>query len=109
MKQIDGLLKLLTEAGFTANIWRGSRIYLNGYGRDIKAWIEIDDPDAPFEEDAPYAGCNLKVFSDCEQSRKWLINRAKQVKHEIMWELHNTKITSYVMGEPCKNWEDVGL
>ena len=100
---IEALKGELIEAGFKAAIWQGRRVYLNGYGRDVKAWIEPEVPDAPAPNDI-YAGCSLKVFSNCDQSHKWLVNRAKQMKHLIMQQLADSGI---VKDEICQSWQDV--
>jgi hypothetical protein len=108
--QIVALTARLNEAGFKACIWKGSRIYLNGYGRDMKCYITFDDPDA----DAAtltgamglFDGAALKVYSDTEQSRAWLVNRAKQVKHVIMLRLAEAGV---VTGPVCETWREVIL
>ena len=110
MRQIDAMCAKLNAEGFEAKTWKDQRIYLNGYGRDIKAYITFDDPthdlNVEDESDTLFAGCGLKVYSDCEQSRSWLINRAKQVKHSIMLRLNELNIIPW---EVCKNWQEVIL
>ena len=44
--QIDQLTNFLNDNGFKARPWREFRVYLNGYGKDIKAYIELDEPTA---------------------------------------------------------------
>ena len=102
---IDALEEALKEAGFKARQWKGFRIYLNGYGRDIKAYIELDEPDAAAPEDL-YEGCVLKVFSNAAQSTRWRVNRAKQVKHDIALRLNAVGITT---GPVCEHWQDIIL
>jgi|TARA_R100000049_G_C1931506_1_gene75466 hypothetical protein len=109
-----------------AKVWHGrddvfSRLYINGAGRDIKAFIEIpvEDHDG-LDVDAGaidylYQGCVLKVFSSANQDRKWLGNRAKQVKHGYMLALAEIdKETSGALfgslgADVCEDWRDVGL
>lgn len=101
--QIEALAAVLKEKGFSCSIWQNSRIYLNGYGKDISAFITFDDPT---EEDFqnPYSGCCLKVFTKTEAPKSWRVNRCKQVKHKIMLGM------GYIVGsEPCERWEDVIL
>jgi hypothetical protein len=109
MKQIDALTIALQEHGFTVKAYQGFRIYLNGYGRDISAYIVLDDPDEEAETGRLYDGCALKVFSNCNnQGAKWRINRAKQIKHTIMTSLYESGIVAY-LGPICESWEDVIL
>ena len=39
--KIYALAEFLNNHGFRANEWKGIRIYLNGYGQDIKAFIVV--------------------------------------------------------------------
>ncbi len=105
---IDRLEQALQDADFNVSIWQGRRIYFKGEGRDIAAYIEFDGPVDPALPNIPLlSGCNLKVFSNCEtQGRQWRINRAKQVKHDLMLRMYAAKIADC---KPCENWEDVIL
>ena len=92
-----------------ANIWKDRRIYLNGFGRDIKAYFHWDfetqsEPHHPQEDLFTFS--TLSVFSNCQtQTHKWRVNRAKQVKHGILMDLKNAGLL-----ESCpENWEDVIL
>lgn len=109
---IEALTDALNHAGFDAKAWKNSKIYLNGYGKDISAYIDLDDPlDEDFDEDKLWDGCSLKVYSNCEsQPGKWRVNRAKQIKHGIMQLLYSEGrgITAY-LGDVCENWQDVIL
>ena len=113
--QIEQLTNFLNDNGFKARPWREFRVYLNNYGKDIKAYIELDEPTAELGDDEYlFNGCALRVFSNAAQSRAWLINRAKQVKHGIMCELDtvNDKSNFALFGEKvetCENWQDVIL
>ena len=104
--QIQVLHAALVKAGFDAKIWKDQRIYFNGQGRDIKAFIQLDEPMEPLDDSVTLlSGCALKVFSDCEQDRKWLANRAKQVKHALMVQMFDAGIAT----QPCERWQDVIL
>jgi len=108
--QIAALSASLNAAGIKGSVWREQRIYLSGHGKDIKAYIIFDDPlrDAA-DCTGPmglYAGCALRVFSDANQSRKWLVNRAKQVKHNIMAEM---VLLGIAPGPICEDWQDIIL
>ena len=116
--QIDALANALAQHGlgaatgaqtFVAGVGGAlGRIYLNGYGRDISAYIELDEPErdvAELEDWAGpgvrpeaglYEGAALRVYSDAAQGRAWRVNRAKQVKHEIM-----TAIAAAMVAEGC--------
>jgi hypothetical protein len=108
--QIAALAEQLTEAGFDVKIWRDQRIYLNGYGRDIKAFIRFDHPTIPAaecdDELGLWAGAGLDVRSDANQTQQWLTNRAKQVKHSIMERLVEMEVYP---GPICERWQDVLL
>ncbi len=108
--QIDALTAKLNEAGIKAGAWRNQRIYLNGHGKDIKAFITLDMPESDAAECTGemglFSGCALKVFSEANQDAKWLANRAKQVKHRIMESLVECEI---IPGPVCENWQDVIL
>lgn len=50
-------------------------------------------------------GAVLKVFSNCHnQGTQWNINRAKQIKHNLM-----QRIATVTGDEICENWQDVIL
>ncbi len=105
---IRALCEKLNESGFEAKIWRNERIYLNGYGRDIKAYFLLFDPeDVPPDSDwALLDGVVLKVSSHGDKSAKWLLNRAKQVKHAIMLDVHACGVGAE---HPCESWQEVDL
>jgi hypothetical protein len=108
--QIQALCAALNDAALDAKIWRGDRIYLNGYGKDISAYITFDDALTPADECVGtmglFQGCALKVFSNANQDRSWIISRAKQIKHGIMVAMVNASI---VPGPVCSDWRDVVL
>lgn len=118
--QIEALTNFLNENDFKATAWQDRRIYINSYcgqpyGKDMKVYIDIDEPlqDAPNGElqdtdqfHPLFAGCALKVFSNATQSKSWLINRAKQVKHAVAEQLHYCGIFREA---PGKSWEKIIL
>jgi hypothetical protein len=109
--QIEALTAALNAAALPAKAWKGKRIYLNGYGRDISAYITLDDPDREAVEGRLFDGCALKVYSNCDsQSGLWRANRAKQVKHDIMTTLYGDGqgVTGY-LGPICESWQAVIL
>jgi hypothetical protein len=106
--QADLLAAALKDAaGLRANVWRNhvTRVYINGHGKDIKAFFAWDEEDGerPLPIDECYYenladpqdkwigeagwllyGTSLKVYSYCDnQGRKWRLNRAQQVKQKI--------------------------
>ena len=105
MKQMQfvELTAKLNTSGLKANIWKGFRVYLNGYGRDIKAYFEFDDSDSRDWVDV-MDGVALKVYSNANQSNRWKIERAKEVKYQIMNQLKRAGIVE----EVCK-WGEVVL
>jgi len=105
MKQIDALHAALIKAGLNAAIWRNQRIYINGLGTDITAHFAFDDTQATAGDDL-LEGATLKVFSNCNQNRAWLLNRAKQVKHNLMVRVFNAGISKV---EPPAEWREVIL
>lgn len=101
------LANLLCEKGFKARYHLPTcRVYLNGYGRDISAYFELDPDGSQFDPNDPLHGTNLKVWSNSYQSQAWLVNRCKQVKHSIMLAIKRTGLVSC---EVCQRWEDVIL
>lgn len=102
--QIEALTEKLAAAGLKARAWQGRRIYINGLGRDISAFVALNQPDAPAGDNL-FDGCALKVFSDASQPGAWRANRAKQIKHELMQQMNSAGI----VGEVCSDWKDVIL
>ena len=102
--QIVELTAKLNTAGIKANIWKGFRVYLNGYGRDIKTYFEFDDCDSRDWDDV-LDGVTLKVFSNANQSTAWKINRSKEVKFQIMNQLKRVGIIK----EVCESSSEVVL
>lgn len=107
-KQIEELEKVLNESKIHCKNWKNKRLYFSGLDKDINAYLTFDEPEQ--EAEHLLAGTSLKVFSNAEQSPKWLANRAKQVKHIIMLKIQETGVTH--SGKPfevCENWQDVIL
>ena len=92
----------LNDSGFNAKIWKGFRIYLNGFGRDIKAYFEFDEPESQ-DYESLLDGTALKVYTNANQSYKWKINRSRKVKFQIMNQLKQFGIIS----EICEDVSEV--
>ena len=105
MKQIDALTEAIKSSGISAKAWKESRIYLSGFGKDITAYITLDEPLSETFEHL-FGGCALKVFTDCNQGANWKMNRYRQVKHSIMMTLDEAGITSSI-GSVCENASEV--
>ena len=113
---IESLNDFLNDNGFTASIWQNRRVYINGFGgrkydRDIKAYIDIDEPsdEVPeVSESSPVhpllAGCAVKVFSGADQDRQWLINRSKQFKRGVALQLHEVGL---LKNAPPEDWREM--
>jgi len=113
---IETLNEYLNTNGFQSSVWQNRRIYLNGfkgnkYDRDIKAYIEIDEPldEVPeVSESSPVhplmAGCAVKVFSNADQDRQWLVNRSKQFKRGVAVQLHATGL---LKDAPPEDWREM--
>tara|TARA_R110000868_G_scaffold111743_4_gene301446 strand:- start:11 stop:373 length:363 start_codon:yes stop_codon:yes gene_type:complete len=113
---IETLNNYLNENGIKSAIWQDRRIYINALyagkklDKDIKVYIEIDDPAEQVPEvDATSAvtplmsGCTVKVFSNANnQSAKWLSNRQKQFKHAIAERLYDIDLLKTA---PPEEWE----
>lgn len=90
---------LMTRCGFTVRPWR-SRLYLDGYGRDISAYVEMAlEPGA-----APLDGAMLTVVSNWRSRHNGL--RCKGVKHAILSDLYRAELVSEA---PPAHWRDVPL
>lgn len=113
------LAQFLCDAGFKAQAWQNRRVYINAgpqgqkLGRDIKCYIELDEPLAPAPEGEPdaegyhplFAGCALKVYTNAEQDPAWIGNRRKQTMHDVAGWLHGVGL----IGRPCEDWREVLL
>ncbi len=99
-------LALQTALIKKCSIFESNQIYIDGFGEDVKAYIELDDPDSD-DYESLYDGCNLRVFLDEHYtSPKWRDQRAKQIKHSIWEKMHDAGIVNQ---PPPEDWEDVVL
>lgn len=79
------------------------RIYFQS-DKTAKAYLDYDE-DLGDQFETGIEGANLRVYSDCQsQSRLWNVNRAKQIKFELM-----QRIAAITGDEICDKWEDVIL
>jgi hypothetical protein len=61
-----------------ARIWEKGekrRIYLKN-DKDITAYLDFDED---------LTGAALRIYSNCNQSQKWIANRIEQKKEELRW------------------------
>jgi hypothetical protein len=113
MRQIDKLERFLNDNGFSARQWKYGRIYLNGFGKDIKAFVEMDIPDCE-DFTTVYDGCKVEVYSNANQSYTWIKNRQKQVRHSIALKLEESGLLKQVSesynqkhSPVPENWQDM--
>ena len=108
MTRIEALRDFIGSLEYPAKVWRDQRVYINGIGRDISAYFLVDDPLGEYDPSAilgPLTGASLHVFSNARNSDpQWKVNRAKQIKHEIMKRMAEARGLQ-VSG----NWRDVIL
>jgi hypothetical protein len=95
----DSLAAMLLAHGFRAKAYHGSRVYLDGYGRDVKAWLE---PGASGE--LPADGAFLHVRSSWRSHLNGL--RCKGVKHAILTDLY---AAGFLSSPPPEDWRRVRL
>ena len=98
----DELCRALRVCGFDARSWRGQRIYIRGYGRDIKAWLS-GEPDTTGI--LPADAWRLAVTSSWRAALQNGL-RCKGVKHAILSDLH---VAGLISVEPPARWQDVVL
>lgn len=92
----------LAHFGVTVTLWRGKRVYLSGYGRDINAWIEPRDR---LPTDArPADGALIQVTSTWKSTRNAL--HCKGIKHMILHDLYNAGLLTH---RPPEIWQKVAL
>lgn len=99
--RLDHLCTILSACGFNARLWKGFRIYLSGYGRDIKAYLQTDAAPGPLPAD----GFRLVVTSSWNAPRYNGL-RCKGVKHAILEDLFAARLIS---APPPLRWQDVEL
>lgn len=106
--RISALELALVNIGLNASAWKNCRVYINDLGKDITAYFTFDDFTDPVSEadDNLLEGVTLKVFSNCAQGQAWRLNRAKQVKHNLMERMYATGISKT---EPPAEWREVIL
>ena len=98
---IDDLDQILSACGFSSRLWKGQRLYISGYGRDIKAYLQPDKMRGPLPAD----GYSLSVTSNWSAPRFNGL-RCKGVMHAILQDLYRAGLISQ---EPPHRWQDVEL
>lgn len=92
---------LMHRCGFHVRAWRGARLYIDGYGRDISAYLE-----PPIEPGAaPLDHCPLIVRSNWRAPNHNGL-RCKGVKHAMLTDLYRAELIS---DPPPAHWRDVPL
>lgn len=99
--RVLALAEALTYCGFQLRVWRDQRVYLQGYGRDITAYLEPRACDGQRLAD----GARLDVRSNW-QAAKHNGLRCKGVKHSILKDLWAARLISE---PPPEKWQDVML
>lgn len=97
----EALAAIMTSCGFSVRVWRGQRVYLDGYGRDINAYLAPLDLDSAFPADK----AKLVVRSSW-QAHRYNGLRCKGVKHAIWKDLFQACLVS---APPPERWQDVPL
>lgn len=97
----ETLAAIMTGCGFSVRLWRGRRVYLDGYGRDVSAYLEPLAADPSFPADA----AKLVVRSSW-QAHRYNGLRCKGVKHAIWKDLYEAKLIS---APPPERWQDVAV
>ncbi|MFZ4602984.1 MAG: hypothetical protein ACOYM8_11050 [Caulobacterales bacterium] len=95
------LAAIMTACGFSVRVWRDARVYLNGYGRDVRAYLEP----RTLDPQAPAADAKL-VVSSTWQAPRYNGLRCKGVKHAILKDLWTAQLIS---APPPERWQDVTL
>lgn len=95
------LSSILVACGFRVRLWKAKRLYLSGYGRDVRAYLEADTSAGP----SPADGYRLVVSSS------WKVHqynglRCKGVKHAILEDLY---VAGLLSKPPPARWQDVVL
>ncbi|MBL8558141.1 MAG: hypothetical protein JNM47_05435 [Hyphomonadaceae bacterium] len=97
---IEDLAAILSACGLTVRLWKGQRLYLSGYGRDIKAYL-APQGDGPLPAD----GYALTVTSSWNMPRYNGL-RCKGVKHAILEDLF---LAGVISAPPPADWKQVQL
>jgi hypothetical protein len=97
----SALSEILSACGFNARLYKGGRIYISGYGKDIKACLVA----GPISGPLPADGYALSVSSSW-RAAQYNGLRCKGVKHAILEDLYAARLIS--MAPPAR-WQDVSL
>ena len=91
----------MSACGFNVRLYRDRRLYISGYGRDIKAYLEPCDHNGPLPAD----GYALHVASTW-RAPQFNGLRCKGVKHAILEDLFAARLISTA---PPTKWQEVEL
>jgi hypothetical protein len=92
----EKLFQRMKLSGFRVSLWRERRIYVQGHGRDIRAYIE-PVPDMPNAD-----GARIVVESTWRSPQNAL--RCKSIKHAILSDLFEAELLTT---PPPESWRDV--
>lgn len=95
------IVELMRRCGFHVRAWREARIYIDGYGRDISAYLE--PPSEPGA--APLDNCPLIVRSNWRAPNHNGL-RCKGVKHQMLTDLFKAEL---ILTPPPDDWRHVLL
>jgi hypothetical protein len=98
---LEDLAAILSACGLSVRLWKGQRLYLSGYGRDIKAYLTPQGGGGPLPADS-YA---LTVTSSWNMPRYNGL-RCKGVKHAILEDLY---LAGVISAPPPADWKQVAL
>lgn len=98
---LEELADILSACGLSVRLWKGQRLYLSGYGRDIKAYLAPRSGGGPLPADS-YA---LTVTSSWNMPRYNGL-RCKGVKHAILEDLF---LAGVISTPPPADWKQVEL
>lgn len=99
--EIDALSEILSACGFNVRLYRGGRLYISGYGKDIKAYLH----EGPILGPLPADGYALSVSSTW-RAAQYNGLRCKGVKHAILEDLYTARL---ITAPPPRRWQDVEL
>lgn len=95
------LSEIMSACGFNVRLYRDSRVYISGYGRDIKAYLAPCDGVGPLPAD----GYALHVASSW-RAPQFNGLRCKGIKHAILEDLYTARLIT--LAPPAK-WQEVEL
>lgn len=98
---LEALAIILSACGLSVRLWKGQRLYLSGYGRDIKAYLHPSAARGPLPAD----GYALVVMSNWNMPRYNGL-RCKGVKHAILEDLF---LAGVISSPPPRDWRQVEL